>query len=669
MAKRKEKGKEKEAYEKLLRKRGLERHKEKIEHVRKKISYEEKEKELYEKLEKIGKLGLTKKEKDKLELLEEEIGKLEEEIRKDLSPEEIEELKSESFKRLAKFMRDRYKLLKARDEIYTDLRELEKEYEKATFPSEKEEYLDLITKYKEAIKEKIEKPLQQLKFQNPESYLADCLLTLQEYKEQLPSGIVETDYPKTMKEMIKEKLLKNRIAALLGETGTGKTQIAKKVAKELTGDYEFIPGHRFITADDLFYARGLKAEKIPPSKVPEIINKEIEKFRQEHPDLPKGEIKVQEEIIKDVVKGQAASPSLTTEVFYTGVLKAANEGKIVIIDEFNYIPPALLAGLNALIEAKPNEEISVFGQKVKVKPGFGVILTGNITTADFQGRYLQREKLDPALVNRLNSGLIQYSSLPQANIAFQESIIDYEEFKKGELPPKRELFQIGLAMLGDEKGNIYGPEDLLKQVWNLAESFSLLQKIYGGEKLDTPVKLPDGRDVVLKEYAVSNRTFLDVLKSWQEDNFKYPLDWYIYDSLIRPAALVSPTEAGQMLCILRERGDFFKDEQWKILSYNPGKNFRIEGVDDIEKNKRNFLKTLPQQKPIKFFTPQEVAEAFFGIKMPMEFSLEENEKKIRMSKEKYVEYKDSLETIENILRLTEETIQKYKKDEEKYIKE
>jgi hypothetical protein len=113
----------------------------------------------------------------------------------------------------------------------------------------------------------------------------------------------------------------------------------------------------------------LDVKTIEPNKIPEIIEKEIEKFKQEHPDLSAEKIKNYEEIIKDVVKGQAASKELTTEVFLSAVLKAANEGKIVIIDEFNYIPPVLLGGLNALIGAKQDQEISVFGQKIKVKPG------------------------------------------------------------------------------------------------------------------------------------------------------------------------------------------------------------------------------------------------------------------------------------------------------------
>jgi MoxR-like ATPase/DNA-binding HxlR family transcriptional regulator len=484
-------------------------------------------------------------------------------------------------------------------------------------------------------------------------------------KNNYPLGIVETEYVKTQKEKAKEILTKNRLVALLGETGTGKTCLARKMAQEMTGDYEFVPGHRFITAEDLFYYRGLDVRKIDPNKVPEIIKEEIEKFRKEHPDLSEEEIRKYEEIITDVVKGQAASKELTTEVFLSAVLRAAKEGKIVIVDEFNYIPPALLGGLNVLIEAKPGQEISVFGQKIKVKSGFGVIFTGNITRSEFQGRYLQREKIDPALVNRLNSGLIEYGSLPQANnVAFQESILSEKEFKEGKEIPKRELFEIGLTILADEKGNISGPKNLLEKTWNLASEISLLQKLYAGEKLETPVKLASGQDVVLKEYAISNRTFRSILEAWKNDNFRYSIDWYLYDNLIRPASVISPSEAGQIFLLLKERGLFFQDKSWEVLKVDP-LTYRIEGIEEIERNRKKFLETQRLKGPIHYFTPKEVAEALLGIKMP---ELEEIErvKKEKIDKEKmekYVELKEKYEKLKAFIENLGETVELYCQDE------
>jgi MoxR-like ATPase len=676
----------KQIYEKLLRKRGLERHEEIRGVGWREVFYEEGRKSLEEDLKMIEGIEeeITKgtkseeakdrqteiKEKEGAEIKEElevAIERLEEEISKLASPEEIEAIRNASKKRLWEFMRTRQKLLKVIERQYEALQRAREDYRSRTTESEKQVLREYMSECLEVIK-RAERLLREvLPFRNPESFLTHALLKLREYKKQLQSGIVETEYPQTQEERAKDILAKNRLIALLGETGTGKTRLARKIAEEMTGDYEFVPGHRFITAEDLFYYQGLNVRKVDPIKVPEIIKEEIERFKQEHPDLSEDEIKKYEQIIADVIKGQAAGKELTTEVFLSAVLRAASEGKIVIIDEFNYIPPALLGGLNALIEAKPDEEISVFGQKIKVKPGFGVIFTGNITRSDFQGRYLQREKIDPALVNRLNSGLIEYGSLPQANVSFRESILSLSDFRGNKEIHKRELFQIALAILADEKGNISGPKDLLEKAWNLSEEFSFLQRLYAGEKLETPVKLASGQDVVLKEYAISNRTFRSVLESWINDNFRYPIDWYVYDNLIRPASVISPSEAGQIFSLLKERGMFFQNKIWDVLKVNPV-TYRIEGIEEVERDRKGFLERLERlelKRSTYYFTPQEVGEAFLGVEMPELEEIKEV-KKASIDKEKmerYQELKERYGELKGFVKNWEKAIELYCQDE------
>ncbi|MCD6500960.1 AAA family ATPase [bacterium] len=345
-------------------------------------------------------------------------------------------------------------------------------------------------------------------------------------------------------------MLTNRLAALVGETGTGKTLLARKIAQELTGEYEFIVASYGYTKKDLLYYLGL----------------------------------------------------------------AAKEGKIVIIDGLNYILPAvLLESIDAFCEAKPGQKIPIGSKEVEVKPGFGVILTGNITRSGIQDRYVG-EKTVRALANRLNSGFIEYGLLPQSHISFEESILDEEELGKKKIP-NRELFEVGLSLLADEKGNISGPKDLLKKTWDLSVLFSDLQKIYAGEKLETSVKLPGGEDMVLKEYAISNRTFRAVLEQWENDNFRYSSDWYIYNNLIRPASLVSSSEAGQIFAYLKGTGMFFQDKSWDALKPQ-STTYRLEGIEEIERNQKDFLRSQELKEPTYYFTPQEVSEALMGVRMP-----------------------------------------------------
>jgi len=534
-------------------------------------------------------------------------------------PEEIAKLKRESFGRLFDFMRKRKRAAQEIERLVAALDEFRKEYFEKPVNELLPSTLKTLSECEKTIEDIKHYLEEKLPLQNPESFYANSLLKLREYGRQLSSGIVETKYVQNQKERAKNTLLKNHLIALLGETGTGKTRIARKIAEELTGDYEFIAGHHFMGKEDLYSYAGIDARIVSPEDVPAMILKYQEILRSD-PDfqnLPKDQQDLALSQIEEVVKGQAARPQLVTKIFQAGVLKAASEGKIVIIDEFNYIPANLLAGLNALVEAKPGERINIYGQEIEVKPGFGVIFTGNITKTEFSQRYLQREAIDPALINRLNSGLIEYGSLPQdTEKSFVESILEEEEIAKGATPPERELFEIGLALLADRYGNIAGPSDLLEKVWNLSREFSLLQKLYAGEEIAKTVKLVGGQTLALRTYHASMRTFRSIIESWKKEGYRHSLEWHIYDNLIRPASLIAPEEAGQMLILLRERAGFFADKNWQAISVD-STTFRIAGLEGIEGGREKFMRTQEQPAARYYrFSPEEVAEAMAGRRTP-----------------------------------------------------
>jgi len=609
-----------ELLKKLYEQRSLERHQ---------LSREESEretadlrKEIEEILDQIGEILNQGRKEESEEPRDDELSELHrrisEEIERLAGPEEIDVLKRESFKRLFDFMRKRKRTAQKIEQAAAALVEFQKELFKRPVNEIPIDTLKTLSECEKIIEDKKHYLEEKLPLQNPESFYANSLLKLREYGRQLPSGIVETKYVQNQKERAKNTLLKNRLIALLGETGTGKTRIARKIAEELTGGYEFIAGHHFMGKEDLYSYLGVDARRVSPEDVPAIIRETQEKYLQKNPNLSPEELRSAFSIIEEVVKGQAARPQLATKIFQAGVLKAASEGKIVIIDEFNYIPANLLAGLNALVEAKPGERINIYGQEIEVKPGFGVIFTGNITKTEFRQRYLQREAIDPALVNRLNSGLIEYGSLPQdTEKSFAESILEEEEIAKGATPPERELFEIGLALLADIHGNIAGPSDLLEKVWNLSREFSLLQKLYAGEEIAKTVKLVGGQTPALRTYHASMRTFRSIIESWKKEGYRHSLDWHIYDNLIRPASLIAPEEAGQMLILLRERAGFFADKNWQAISVD-STTFRIAGLERIEEDRKKFMETQEQPAALHYhrFSPEEVAEAMAGRRTP-----------------------------------------------------
>lgn len=502
---------------------------------------------------------------------------------------------------------------------------------------------------------------EELSNKNPESFMAHNLLILRDYKGQLKTGIIETPEVKKIKDEAVGKLGRHGLIALTGETGTGKTKLALKIAKELTGDYEFVLGHAMMTKEELLAYLGIQAQTIKPEDVPQLIEEAKNRYENLNPDAELAQKRVAFSQIEQVLKGQAEQRPLETKVVLGPLLKAAREGKIVIIDEFNYIDPGLLAASNALVEAKPGDKISIMGEEVEVKPGFGIILTGNISKSDVK-RYTARKDLDPAFINRLNSGLIEYPTLPQEfDLVRTESIIDQKELKDGQEPSKRDLFSIGLTHLVDMKGNLQAAPDSLDQLWKLSQEFSILQKLYSGEEL-RDIGTSAGTHFNLQKYHASMRTYGDITQQWKKDAFKYPLDWYLYDSLIRPCSIVAPSESAQMFYLLKNHGQFFQDAKWQDLQVD-SRNWKLTGMEKIRgMDKKDFR----QEVDLEYFSPQELSESMAGVKMPEPEIVTVQEEKAEDQKEKmeiYMEQERQIEEAEKFLADWEETIELFCQDE------
>jgi len=500
---------------------------------------------------------------------------------------------------------------------------------------------------------------------NPESFMTHSLLKLRKYKEELKTGIVETETVQKRKEEIIDKLTNNGLVALVGETGTGKTKIAIKIADELSEGkgYEFAMGHEKITKEDLLYYLGIEPQTIKAEDAPQLVETAQERYLKLHPGLTSEQKKEQLKWIEEVVLGQAKEKALETKIVLGPVLKAAKEGKVVVIDEFNFIPPEALAMLNTFVEAKPGDTLKVMGEDIKVQKGFGVILTGNISKGEVS-RYLKRQELDPAFINRLNSGLLRYGTLPQEyDRVLQKSIIKQKEFREGKEPPKRELFEIGLAHLADEKGNIKAPKNALGKLWRLSQEFSILQKIFAKEPLrEESITSDSGTRFNLQKYHASMRTFGAILEDWKNDAFKQPLDWYIYDNLIRPSSIITPTESAQMFYILKTHGGFFKGKEWDNLKVD-SRDWKFSGLEkEADKTKDDFR----QEVELKYFSPQEIAEATSGIRMPEPGTKIKGKERVAKQEEIMETYKEldkEVREVEKVVEGRKESINLFCEDE------
>jgi len=672
-----EKIQEEIAYEKLLEKKALERQESALKQALKKErafveahgDIKKEIEQLVEGREEISAKGPVKKALEEIKSREKDI---ENEVLELVGTQEnVKEIQDASKKRLWQFMRKRKKILKVLEKSEGKLEEFRKDIFKKPpqeFPSEIfEEVKDW-----EHDNEDLEEYLAKISQENPEAFMAYWLLKLREYQEQLPSGIVETPFVKEQKERAKDVLTKNKLIALVGETGTGKTRLARKIAEEISKKYRFVGGFAFMQKEDLFGRLGIAYEKVKAESVPKQQEMAVKRLRESsyYQELSPEERKEAEETVKNIVAGQAEQKEMVTKVFLAPVLKAAKEGRIVIIDEFNYIPSNLLAGLNALVDRnidKAREEFGIMEEEIEVKEGFGVIFTGNITRPEFEGRYLKREQLDPALVNRLNAGLIEYRTIPQdLSTSFEESILERKEVEEGKEIPSRELFQIGLTLIVDKKGRLSAPADTLKKLWDLSREFSLFQKLFAREKIPEEVARPEeGISYQLEKYPISMRTFRSVIEGWREDGFRYSLDWYIYDHLLRPAFTFAPSEAAQMFYELRERGEFFRDPVWDRVKVDVS-TWKIEGLEEIDRERKKVMKELEVKEEKHIFSPKEIAEAASGVKTP---PLKTEEfKKEELKREQLEKYREMLEKVEEIEKFVEdwqESVELFCEDEQK----
>ena len=413
----------------------------------------------------------------------------------------------------------------------------------------------------------------------------------------------------------------NGVSVLLGPTGSGKTVTARYLAKELSpgGEYEFVSAHAKMTPDDLLFRMGLTVEGMEAKDVPAKIVAAQDAYRELNRQLDENVMARDLQDIADVIKQGAASPHMVTKRVLEAVGRAAKEGKIVVIDEFNFLPPETLASLQDLL-ANPEA----------AKRGFGVIFTGNVGKD-----YLKRQSLDAAFVNRVVSGIVEYQFPPQElNASFENSVLERSVVKEGAHPMPRDLYMVGVDQLADRKGNVEAPEGALRDVWRLTQIFSLIQQLSSGkdfQRLGLGTSMVGTSSYQFKSLFLSFRNMNQVLREWKLEGYTKDLDWYIFQNIIRPGSVIAPKEAAQMYHLFMHRGGFFSGDSWKAIHVDVA-SWDIQGVDSIED-----MKGTPAS--LKQFETDEVVEAVSGMGVPSyeELGITQEDLEKNLTKEKEAE--------------------------------
>ncbi|MGA1192421.1 MAG: AAA family ATPase, partial [Bdellovibrionota bacterium] len=398
---------------------------------------------------------------------------------------------------------------------------------------------DLIKQIKEKISERQE-ALDGYAQESPEHFYVIKGGEARRWIRQLQSGrIARTPYVEDKIHEVSSALASGKIVFLHGETGAGKTEVARVAARAATGkDPIVVRGYSGMDSAELFGHTELRpSSPRDHGTIDKKIHNELQKWRNENPDASSEAVAEQRELIKESLIHEPAVPQ--TEFLLGAIYQAAQEGRTVILDEANYIPPPLLAKLNDILTKKPGEHITVQEDgiaPIQVVEGFSVIMTGNINR-DGAKRYGNRYDIDAALIDR--SHFIHYQSLPQAT---QGLPINHR-------PEEKQLFAVLVASLVanqprprlpkdspiqlqliDRVGSLTLPEGGLDAIWRLSQFAAVTQLAFAGKITNESefAYQKNGAQTAPKvENALSPRRLINILESWSADGFQHSLDFYI----------------------------------------------------------------------------------------------------------------------------------------------
>jgi len=180
------------------------------------------------------------------------------------------------------------------------------------------------------------------------------------------------------------------------------------------------------------------------------------------------------------------------------------------------------------------------GKKVIAKPGFNIILTGNLNTQT-NSSYVGRQTLDPAFLSRFTR--MEYDYVPQSTEG------GLEEVAMGD-----ELFHIMLAKVMDRRGNIHLPKGSIEKLWELAKAARILQESFSGKReLEY-----DGIGKNLEKNVPSIRSLVKVFEAWERDEYRHTLDYHLKESFVDEID-DGTTDKDFIEQNLRNLGGFFED--------------------------------------------------------------------------------------------------------------
>ncbi len=280
-------------------------------------------------------------------------------------------------------------------------------------------------------------------------------------------GLVMTQPMRKIIDELLPSLAQGRPALLVGETGGAKTALAEYISRHFFGaEPEFISGYGDVNSYQVMGKMSLTSK-------------------------------------------DGASES----TFVPGpVVRAMDEGRPLILDEINAMPPEFLKRLNKIVQLKPGDSFMVqedSGYTVTVKPGFVILATAN----EKSKRYKGVEDLSVEFQNRFGANVVR--------IHYPDNEVIYGQ------PPVENAI-IARAALTDRSGALVGGISA-DELERFVRACHVTQQVFTGNHgngfrdYTSSERIADGKPG-LDETVLAPRTMVALLEKVRYSNGKVTLD-------------------------------------------------------------------------------------------------------------------------------------------------